>query len=299
MRTYISDSLISEALIFLQVMENNKCFSTVQIESMKTYYGINKVAALNLAQQCKWVVMVNEATYEITSYGKELLREFNNLQIHKNLYRNILHNYITTCKPIWARKIPFGRNEAYRIMSDEEQVCFQKAGLMSNPVTRDEVDWWDSLAELERIEIEHQKDKLGREGEQLTFEYEKTRTRVNPIWESINSNLAGFDIMSQVSRADASPILIEVKSSNRKIQNASFFVTRNEWRFASAGYNINRYYFYLWILGNTPQLAIIPCSAIEKHIPKENGQGQWRETVIPFSAFQECFVVIDSEMEAT
>lgn len=292
MKTYISDSLISEALILLQVMKQNNCFSAIQIESIKTYYGINKKAALNLALQCRWVELVNDADYCMTSYGEKLLRRFNNMQICKALYRDILFNYIRVCKPIWARKIPYGRNEAFRIMSDEEQICFKKAGLMVDPVTREEVDWWDSLAKLERAEIEQQKDSIGRVGEERTIDYEKKRTNATPIWESINSNLAGFDIISQVSSTDASQILIEVKSSTKEMQDATFYVTHNEWQFASAGYNKNRYYFYLWLLNGTPKLAIVPTSEIEKHIPLESGQGEWSETIIPFSAFREFFVAI-------
>lgn len=293
MKTYISDSLISETLILLQVMKQNDCFSVDQIKSIKTYYGINKTAAINLARQCEWIAMVDEMTYKMTPYGEKLLQGFNDMQIPEKLYRDILYNYIIRCKPIWARKIPFGRIEAYRIMSDEEQVCFKKAGLMRDPIARDVVDWWDSLAELERIAIEHKKDDIGRAGEELTIKYERIRTKGNPIWESINSNLAGFDIISQVSFTDASQILIEVKSSKKNLQSAYFYVTHNEWRFASAGYNKNRYFFYLWLLNSTPQLAIVPCSEIEKHIPKESGQGEWNETIIPYSAFQDFFVSVN------
>lgn len=289
MKTYISDSLISEALILLQAMKQNNCFSAIQIKSIKTYYGINKEAALNLARQCRWVEKVNDADYSITFYGEKLLRRFNDMQICKELYRDILSNYIRVCKPIWARKIPYGRNEAFRIMSDDEQICFKKAGLMVDPVTREEVDWWDSLAKLERAEIEQQKDDIGRVGEEKTIDYEKKRTNATPIWESINSNLAGFDIISQVSSTDASQILIEVKSSTKEMQDAAFYVTHNEWQFASAGYNKNRYYFYLWLLNGAPKLAIVPTSEIEKHIPLESGQGEWSETIIPFSAFQSFF----------
>ncbi|MCR5694873.1 MAG: DUF3883 domain-containing protein [Clostridia bacterium] len=293
MKTYISDSLISEALILLQAMKQNNCFTAIQIESIKTYYGINKKTALNLALQCRWVEAVNDAEYALTSFGEKLMRDFNDMQLYKGLYRDILFNYIRVCKPIWSRKIPYGRNEAYRIMSDDEQICFKKAGLMCNPVTREEVDWWDSLAKLERAEIDQQKDDIGRKGEELTIGYEKKRTNTTPIWESIDSNLAGFDIISQVSSKDATQILIEVKSSNKQMQDASFFVTHNEWQFASAGCNKNRYYFYLWLLNSTPKLAIVPTSEIEKHIPLESGQGEWSETIIPFSAFHNYFESID------
>ena len=77
MKTYISDSLISEALIVMQAMKQNGCFSVPQVESIKTYYGINKKAALVLATQCNWITLHNESTYEITSYGEKLLQHFN------------------------------------------------------------------------------------------------------------------------------------------------------------------------------------------------------------------------------
>ena len=293
MKTYISDSLISEALILLQVMRENNCFSVVQIENIRTYYGINKIAALNLALKCKWIYLNNNDIYELTAFGDKLLHEFTDMQISKNLYRDILYNYITVCKPIWARRIPFGRNEAYRIMSDEEQVCFNKAGLVSEPATREDVDWWDSLAEQERFKTQQIKDDIGREGEELTIHYEKERTKADPTWESVNSNLVGFDISSRVSELDISEILIEVKASNQKMDNASFFVTLNEWKTASVGYNQKRYFFYLWLLGNNPQVAIISYLEMKKHIPNNNGRGEWTVTNIPFLAFKEFFSTIN------
>lgn len=292
MKTYISDSLISEALILLQTMKQNNCFSVDQVKNIKTYYGINKEAALQLACQCEWLIVIDESTYKLTPFGEKLLTGFYDMNISEGLYREILFHYITACKPIWARKIPFGRTVAYRIMSDEEQACMRKAGLMRDPVSRDEVDWWDSLAKIQRAEIEQQKEDTGRAGEELTIEFEKNRTEVNPIWESINSNLAGYDILSQVSRTDTSQILIEVKSSGKELDSASFFITHHEWDFASAGCNMDRYYFYLWLLGKTNFLAIVPSAEIKKHIPLESGQGEWSETIIPFSAFKDCFVAV-------
>lgn len=289
MKIYFSDSLISEALILLQAIKQNNCCSLSQIESIKTYYGINKEAALCLIIQCKWINKVDNHSFEITQFGEKLLSAFKDMQINKDLYRVILYNYITVCKPIWARRIPFGRNEAYRIMSDEEQVCFLKAGLMDEPVSQDVVEWWDSLAELERIEVQKIKEEIGRAGEVLTIDFEKERTKTTPTWESINSNLIGFDILSQASEYDSSQILIEVKASKQKIDSASFFITLNEWKIASANYNQNRYFFYLWLLEASPQIAIIPCSEMKKHIPTNNGQGEWVETNIPFIAFKDAF----------
>lgn len=293
MKTYISDSLISEALIVMRAMKQNGCFSVPQVESIKTYYGINKKAALALATQCKWIALHNDSTYAITPYGENLLQHFNGTQVTSAMYRDILRNYILICKPIWARKIPFGRNVAFQIMSDEEQICFKKAGLMSTPVSLEEVNWWDGLAKLIRQEIEHQNDDTGRRGEELTIRYEKERTKVNPIWESVNSNFAGYDILSQVSDSDTHQLLIEVKSSTQNMSDASFYISHNEWSFASAGYNQKRYYFYLWHLGESPELAIISYADMLKHIPKDNGLGEWNDVNVPFSAFINKFQAIE------
>lgn len=289
MKAYLSDSLISESLILLLTMKQSNCFSAAQINSIKTYYGINKTAALEMALQCNWVSMTNDTVYEITPYGEKLLRSFNNMQISKDLYRDILFNYIVVCKPIWARKIPYGRREAYRIMSEDEQICFIKAGLMNEPVTRDEVDWWDSIAILERKETENQQEDVGRKGEELTIQYELNRTKAVPVWESIDSNLAGYDILSQLSELDTRRLLIEVKSSTRDFQDAYFYVSQNEWSFASAGCNQNRYKFYIWHLKGDTQLATVSYFEIAKHIPIDSGYGAWDSVKIPFSAFKEAF----------
>ncbi len=289
MTAYLSDSLISEALVMIQAMKQNNCFALSQVNSIRTYYGINKVAALDLAIQCNWIVINNGTSYVITPFGEDLLRRFNGSQIQSSLYRDILRKYIAYCKPIWARRIPYGRNEAFRIMSDEEQLCFKKAGLMNNPVTRDEVDWWDAIAETERQKKEHLQDDIGRKGEELTIAYEKERTNASPIWESVDSNLAGFDILSQVSKDDSHSILIEVKSTSQTLEDADFFISRNEWDFASAGYNQNRYFFYLWLLGKSPNLAIVSYYDMQRHISLDSGLGVWKDVRIPFSAFQEWF----------
>lgn len=292
MKTYISDSLISEALIVMQAMKQYNCFEISKVKEIRTYYGINKQAAINLAIQCEWLVETNGTCYTITPYGEELLKSFDGMQVRLTMYRDILYNYIKICKPIWARKIPYGRNEAYRIMSDEEQVCFKKAGLMNTPVTRDEVDWWDRIAEIERKKIELAKEESGRAGEELTIRYERNRTKSEPIWESIDSNLAGYDILSQTSESDTRQMLIEVKATTQGVENGIFYVTHNEWNFASAAYNRGRYYFYLWLLEDSPKLSVISFFEMQNHIPFDNGLGEWNEVAIPFAAFKTSFHVV-------
>ncbi len=119
--------------------------------------------------------------------------------------------------------------------------------------------------------------------------FEEERTRSEPVWESVNSNLAGYDILSQVSATDKHQILIEVKSSALNMQDASCFISHKEWAFASAGYNQNRYYFYLWLIDDSPKIAIIPYSDMIRHIPLDNGLGEWSDVCVPFSAFKDSF----------
>lgn len=291
MKTYISDSLISEGLIMMQAMKQNNCYDVKEIYNIRPLYGINVKATLDLATSCNWLTITNN-TYEITSMGEKLLNSFNGFQLSPSLYQDILRNYILTCKPIWARRIPYGRNEAYLFMSEEEQVCFKKAGLMETPVSRKTVDWWDALAKIQQREAESIKNEVGRQGEELTITYEENRTKVMPTWESIDSNFAGFDVLSQVSIEDRSQILIEVKASKRDFHSATFYISHDEWSFASYSCNRNRYYFYLWLVGDCPQLAVVPYSSMIDHIPTDKGLGEWSEVEIPFSAFESLFCFV-------
>ncbi len=295
MKTYISDSLITESLILLSTMRANHCYTDEEIDGIKTFYGINKESALALAMQCNWITLNDAGSYDFTSFGESIIDRINSMPIKESLYRDILRNYIVECRPIWARRIPFGRSEAFLIMSDEEQICFKKAGLMRTPVSREEVKWWDSLAEIERQEIASQDERIGRTGEEYTIRYEKERTGVDPVWESVNTNLVGYDILSQKSFDNPRQILIEVKASNRLLKDASLFISQNEWRVASAKYNQERYYFYLWLLSEKPRLAIIPFCEMKKHIPEDRGEGEWKEVCVPFVAFKDVFLTMNDD----
>ena len=50
-------------------------------------------------------------------------------------------------------------------------------------------------------------DDVGRKGERLTLQYEELRTNVKPDWRSIETNLSGYDVLSQRSKTDNTPLL--------------------------------------------------------------------------------------------
>lgn len=126
--------------------------------------------------------------------------------------------------------------------------------------------------------------QTGREGERLSLAYEKDRTGIQPIWQSIESNLSGFDILSCLSDADSAPLQIEVKASENSWNYAEFHLTANEWESATLARN---YRFHLWALGKNPKLAIVPVDQMEKHIPSNAGRGKWETVRIPFSVFSD------------
>ena len=164
---------------------------------------------------------------------------------------------------------------------------------MDTPAEEDVVNWWDKMAENEREDVDYL--VIGREGERLTMEYETTRTGKKPLWQSIETNLAGYDIISRNDKNDdAGEILIEVKASKQPVQNAYLIITRHEWEVANYSNNANRYYFYLWLLGESKMLARITSYDIASHIPKETGEGTWEEVKIPFKTFESEFKKVNS-----
>ena len=48
-------------------------------------------------------------------------------------------------------------------------------------------------------------------------------------------------------------------------------------RIANYSNNVNRYYFYLWLLGDSKLLARLPVSVMTSHIPTETGAGTWEK----------------------
>ena len=199
----------------------------------------------------------------------------------------ILSDYICYVTPAWARRIPYGRQEAFIFMTKDEQACFYEAGLMDENPGNTVIGWWDQISSfLRRIE-EDRKIEIGRKGEQLTILYEQKRTGRDPQWISLDSNLSGYDVISQQTQDDPSALLIEVKSSEKSIATADFFVSVNEWHTAS---NTEKYKFYLWCFyGGKKQLAIIQPRQLFQYIPTNNKSGKWQMVRIPFASFSEAF----------
>lgn len=287
MRSYISIGRLSETLLLLSSIKAFNCKTFTDVDHLSVSYGINKRAAYDFALQCGWIG--NKAgEIEFTDHGNDVISSFRGTSIPASLWRLALYDYISVCRPAWSNMIPNGRKEAYLFMTNDEKRCFTEAGLMDS-TENDIVNWWDRVALLFRSEKQDILEDIGRDGERKTLAYEEFRTKAKPHWESIDSNYSGFDVSSIRNENSSESILIEVKSSLKSIDEAKMIITRNEWDVASCGYNTDRYFFYLWLLGEEDRLAVIPASMMKANIPNDIGGGQWQTIEVPFALFKYAF----------
>ena len=288
MKTYISVNIVSQALLLVSLIKKHNCKYLKEIQQLKLPYGINRDAALSFSRQCKWILEETDY-FSLTEQGQDIVDSFNGMLIDPLLWRKILDGYIENCQPIWAKRIPYGRKEAYLIMTIEEQRCFVEADLITS-TNPDVIEWWDTIAERERAKKDSSLLDIGREGERITLIFEQQRTGVVPNWISVDSNLSGYDILSQSANNSNDRILIEVKSSYKSIEDAVCIVTRHEWETAQRNNNVNRYYFYVWKLSASKKsLAIVDVARMKQYIPVDSSAGKWQEVTIPFSAFEDLF----------
>jgi hypothetical protein len=132
--------------------------------------------------------------------------------------------------------------------------------------------------------------ETGRHGERLSVEYERHRTGKMPKWQSVESNLAGYDILSVLSLEDSRKLQIEVKATQAEINSSFFHVTRYEW---DTGLLADNYHFHLWAVGQEPPaLAVLERPDLAAHVPTDAGLGLWESVEIPFAVFETKFCEI-------
>jgi hypothetical protein len=78
-----------------------------------------------------------------------------------------------------------------------------------------------------------------------------------------------------------SPLRIEVKTSNSTPDVSMLHISRNEWAFARVSDN---YVFHPWSLLPPPKLVEVSFQQIAKHIPTNQGSGDWESVEITYIA---------------
>jgi len=237
------------------------------------------IDVLNLSTRCGWVEVDLDGILKLSDRGLDI-HMTGNYQVRLRMQ---MQDIISREQPSWSNLFPKGRQETSHFVSADVRQCLDEAGLLSSPPCDDVVAWWDEMAGLVRGIKSSVLSQTGREGERLSLVYEKQRTGIQPIWQSIESNLSGFDILSRLSGADSAPLQIEVKASANSWNYAEFHLTANEWESATLARN---YRFHLWALGENPKLAVVTVDQMEQHIPSNNSHGKWEIVKIPFSEFE-------------
>ena len=284
----LSVNLLNATLEFLKTVDRFSGYSVEELPLFTRFYQIPYENLYHLSAKCKWIHKEGKKIC-ISEKGNELL---NNQADQQTSLRKMIFDYACCYKPIWGYRIPYGRKEASLMMSKDESSCFFEAGLLSGVPDRRIISWWDELAAKFRVQSEERKNSIGRTGELLTIAYEEQRTGMKPRWISIDSNLAGYDIISRISDTEDAPLLIEVKSTEQSINYASFFISNNEWNTAVSSAN---YRFYLWLTDTQKKLAIISPQMIERYIPVNSDVGEWTSTKIPFNVFESEFKLINED----
>lgn len=281
----LSANVITSAIALFVQLDYRRFTSLTELP----YYKIESIGIeeiVDFSRNCGWVASEDNIP-TLTSRGKEILQLFRD---NKTYQLCMLKDYIVQCSPIWGSRIPYGRKEAVLFMTDDEKACFAEAGLLSSDISQTALNWWDNIAAQIRGKADKENVEIGRAGEENTIKYEQARIGITPKWISIESNLAGYDVQSQVDKTDVTPLLIEVKASKSLFREAWFYITSNEWAVASTS---KSYIFHIWLLspkGN--KLAIIYPKEIFPYIPTNNLGGKWESAKIPFSCFEEKFIKI-------
>lgn len=275
---------ISRLLIFLSGLYRGRTASLYETQILARITPGEREWLERKCEHCRFTRLGNNAEYELTERGRIIAKDYVCNGDVRLAFRSILKVYIEEVRPIWAYKFPAGREEAFSAMSADEVKCFDEAGLGRGTLSDDVIRWWDQIAALFRNPHENELVEIGREGERLTIQYEFKRVGVSPKWVSIESNYAGYDVLSKESNDSADRRLIEVKATHKNIRDAVLYISCNEWETAVAA--SSRYFFYIWLCGEVNKLAIVSTEEMHSHIAVNQGAGRWLSISVPYSEFE-------------
>tara|TARA_Y100001958_G_C21125055_1_gene468029 strand:- start:337 stop:942 length:606 start_codon:yes stop_codon:yes gene_type:complete len=195
--------------------------------------------------------------------------------------RNQLYDIVFSLKPDWAAVLSQGRTSSMKFLRDNIKQLFIEAKLYDetgSDYNDEAVKWWDLISLAYRNEINQKKILIGRFGERLTMDYEHKRTKKPPQWKSLETDSAGYDVLSIVSKTNTKPLCIEVKTTQNN--QPQFFLSRNEFEFMMTR-SLDDYRLYLWNINDekNPQLKILDKNYIVKNAPKDGIGSNWHNSL--------------------
>lgn len=269
-----SVGIIYSSRDFLEYIRESSITSDQFTSAFEKYRYASSELILELCFKCGWLRFKPDGSIVPTERG---------LSISKLKYTEALllqlEDMIKIYNPSWASLIPKGREETKHFLPESVKQCFNEAGLLGE-LSDELVDFWDKLALAYRNVKQERLLELGREGERFSIIFEESRTGRIPKWQSIESNLSGYDLISTLNTDENKPLMIEVKATSTNINYASFYISRNEWETAS---NTSNYVFHLWSLDKKCRtLYIVSKEKVKPHIAMDQNDGNWQSIEIPF-----------------
>lgn len=271
--------LLYRIIDLLELLDQRDNYHTDTIINIHCFHGVETERLISIAITGKWLYINNNQNLCITPQGRNLLLEQESiLQLRSQIF-----TLITILNPSWVATTAQGRQAFVQYAPQEVIQCFRESGLLDS-FDDEVVRWWDQIATRFREARLIDNIKTGRKGERLSYDLEKKRTGKDPYWIALEFDGAGYDIKSQVGSDIEVPLLIEVKASTQSWTNATFFLSRHEWKVLSKEtYAV----FHLWSLATQPpEYAIIAVANVESHIPLDKGNGEWKIVECPFSVFE-------------
>lgn len=244
--------------------------------------GIDIGRLSEIAQALGWL-RANDSGIAVLAPGGARLVEIE--CAHLRLRQAIL-DYVEVVRPPWIKNAIDGRLKTINYAPTEISQSLVEAELAVG-YDDEVVAFWDHLAAIARGLRNSSLSEIGREGERLTIAHELRRTNHKPKWVSVESNSAGYDVLSVVSGSDGRHLPIEVKASTSGLRG-TFHLTRNEWDESEL---MPLHIFHLWDLSSrsNPKLAVVPRLDVARHVPIDAGIGKWKEVEIPFNTFVSSF----------
>jgi hypothetical protein len=227
---------------------------------------------LDVSFKCGWSKLTKDGIIILSERGKQVATVD-----YKPALLYQLEDLILNFNPVWGSILLKGRSDAKNFLPLDVAQCFKESGLFDE-LNEEIIKFWDKLALAYRNYSQKRMTEIGRAGEKLSFDYEWKRTGHKPIWQAVESNLAGFDILSVDHASSNTSLQIEVKATTSEISYAKIHITRNEWETATSSRNFT---FHLWQI-ETEKLFQVSVAEVAKHIPSDKGDGEWETVEIPF-----------------
>lgn len=277
----LSGGYLSKAVLLAVAVGNESVRCQTDLERLRFVRSDEREELVAL---CRTIGLLAKGdNFRLCEIGKLVVESYSKSHSCEKPFRILLASYIQALNPPWAWRIPFGRTETLAILPANATDCFQAAGLLKAEPDAETIHWWYEMATFIRSKISDKRAKTGLKGEKLSIQYETTRTGRKPKWVSFESSFAGYDLLSTASSKSDEIRLIEVKSSEKPVDSATFFLSANEWNIASKRFD--SYHFHLWSLSKSPILADVSAKEVAKHIPQNQNSGTWESVEIPFSVF--------------